>query len=261
MPEEYGRLDILDSDRRSVKITLNGNDADLCAGGNGKNGDLALFRQDVINPDEHDQATIHLNGRDGNAVIGGNGSDGEIFLRTRDGVERLYLDAGHGDMWIGGNGRNGDIVLLPETATDLRDPAQATMRLTGGDGTLHLRGNIKFTSPVASDEQLAIWSADEGSTAAFQGSQRSGLVDFTHSHPAAAGDREKLMALWIFNPMLSGNSFVLLTAHAGAPCSFMVAELTRPHSTCGGVGRYIDIRFSWKIAPERRVTIKYYIIN
>jgi hypothetical protein len=261
MPEEYGRLDILDIERRSVKVSLNGNDGDIFAGGNGINGDLALFRRDIANPNRHDQATIHLSGREGNAFLGGNGVDGELFLRNRDGVDRIYIDAGHADMWIGGNGRNGDIVMFPESATDIRDPDQATIRLTGGEGNLNLRGNIKFTSPVAIDDQLPGWSVEEGTTAAFQGSQRSGLVDFTHTHAEAAGDREKLLNVWIFNPELTDDSLVLLTAHAGAPCLYMVSELTSRHGICGGIGHFIHVRFAWKIVPDTRVRIKYYILN
>ena len=250
MPEEYGRLDILDIERRSVKVTLNGNDGDVFAGGNGKDGDLALFRRDVANPSRHNQATILLTG-----------GNGDIFLRNSDGVNRIHLDGAHADMWIGGSGRNGDIVLFPESAADIQHPERATLRLNGGQGDLELKGNIKFIAPVALDEQLPGWSVDEGTTAAFQGSQRSGLVDFTHTHAEAAGDREKLLDVWIFNPELTENSLVLLTCHSGAPCSYMVSELTHRHGICGGIGHFIHVRFGWKIAPDTRVKVKYYVLN
>lgn len=261
MLREDEKIEILDRDRISIKITLNGDDADIFAGGNGKNGDLVLFRHDITDPRDHNQATIHLNGRTGDALLGGNGVDGDIVLRNRAGNEMIRILAGSGDMWIGGNGRDGDILLFPRDATDIRDPDQSTIRLNGREGNLSLRGSINFTSPFASDEQLPGFSSDEGATAAFQGSQRAGIVDFVHRHPPAGGDREKLMTIWIFNSELTDNSFVLLTAFEGAPCTYMLSEMTERHSITGGIGRYIYIRFAYKINPDRRVRIKYYIIN
>lgn len=260
MSVHNGSVRIFDEDGRSVKITLSGDDADIFLGGNGKNGDLVLFRRDVTDHREHDRATIHLHGRDGDALLGGNGVDGDIVIRNREGNERIRILGGDGDIWIGGNGRNGDILLFPHNARNIRDPDQATLSLNGSEGNLNLRGNIKFTARVTSDRQLPGWSIDEGATAAFQGTQRAGLVDFTHTHPPARGDREKLREIWIFNPELDDESIVLLTAHEGAPCAYMVSE-TSHHSISGGEGHFINIVFTRKINPGNRVRIKYYIIN
>jgi hypothetical protein len=260
MSVEYGDVRIFDEGRRSVKITLSGDEADVFLGGNGKNGDLVLLRHDVRGHLGHEQSTIHLHGRNGDVLLGGNGVDGDIVLRNREGDQRILIQGGLGDLRLGGNGRDGDILLLPRGASNLRDPRQATISLNGRRGDLNLRGNIKFTSPVNLDEQLPGWSVDEGATAAFQGASRAGLINFVHSS-SARGERSKLREIWIFNPELDDDSIVLLTAHEGAPCNYMVKELERPHGISGGEGHYINVVFAWKINPENRVRIKYYIIN
>ena len=260
MSVQNGSVRIRDSDGRSVKITLNGDDADIFLGGNGKNGDLILFRHDVTDHRGHNRATIHLDGRDGDLMLGGNGVDGDIVIRNREGNERIRILGGDGDIWIGGNGRNGDILLFPHNASNIHDPDQATISLNGSEGNLNLKGNIKITAPVTTDRQLPGWSIDEGATAAFQGTQRAGLIDFIHTHAQARGDREKLREIWIFNPELDDDSIVLLTVHEGAPCAYMVSE-TGHHAISGGEGHFININFIRKINPGNRVRIKYYIIN
>ncbi|UCG83544.1 MAG: hypothetical protein JSW38_01625 [Dehalococcoidia bacterium] len=130
MAEEYGTFEILDGAGISVKITLNGDDADIFAGGSGKNGDLMLFRQDTTDPRDYEQATIFLAGGKGDAILGGNGVDGDIVLRNRDGNNVISILAGKqnivirdasgnnvielgkgGNLYLGGGGQDGDVVL------------------------------------------------------------------------------------------------------------------------------------------------------
>ncbi len=59
------------------------------------------------------------------------------------------------------------------------------------------------------------FSVDEGCTAAFQGSQRFGVIDFTHKS-ASGGEWGKFREILIFNPVLHANSIVLVTPHTAA---------------------------------------------
>ena len=261
MATEYGVLEIYDERRHSRKISLNGNNGDILLGGNGYNGDLLLYHRGVSDASDHSQATIHLNGRDGDLVLGGNGTNGRIDLKNDDGVLRVKCDAYTGDLFIGSAGRDGDILLFPRGADNINDPNQATIRLTSRRGDLRLSGTINFNNPETPDEQLPGWSIDQGATSAFQGNSKTGLIDFTHTHPAAPGDREKLRQIWIFNSHLTDYSLILLTPHAGAPCFHSIGELTTPHSICDGVGKFINIELHRKLDPGSRVRICYQILN
>ena len=139
--------------------------------------------------------------------------------------------------------------------------SQATIRLTSRRGNLHLSGTIYFHNPDTSDEYLSHWSVDSGTTAAFQGNSRSGLIDFTHTHAAAPGDREKLRSIWVFNSRLTDHSMILLTPSEGAPCVHMISELTTPHGISGGVGKFINIELYRKLDSGSRVRIRYQILN
>jgi hypothetical protein len=184
----------------------------------------------------------------------------KIELKDDRDRNRIRLDADTGNIWAGGNGADGDLVIFPRGADDIDDASQATIHLDGDTGTLNLRGNIRFTAPVTPDRQLPGWSVDQGATAAFQGTRRGGLIDFTHTHPPAKGDREKLREIWIFNPEIDDQALVLLTVHQGAPAAFMVSHIGR-HSISGGEGHYINVEFTRKINPGNRIRIKYQIIN
>jgi hypothetical protein len=209
---------------------------------------------------------IVLNGGNGNIIAGGNGADGDLVLRSGDEppVDRIHLNADKANMWIGGNNADGDIVIFPRGALNRgegSDVNESTIHLDGDTGNLNLKGSINLTGPVAVDELLPGFSTDEGAVSAFQGSQKSGVVEFTHSHPHTGTDREKLREVWIFNPKLTSNSIVLLTAHAGGHCVPAVYNMTTRHDITGGIGRFISAAFIHKVSVGNRVKIRYFIIN
>lgn len=139
MSNEHGKIEIYDEGGRSRKISLNGNNGDIHLGGNGKNGDLFVYRRHVEDPEDPSLSTIHLNGRDGDIVMGGNGTSGRVDLKNRDGIVRVKCDAYNGDFSIGGSGRDGDIFLFPRGADNIGDPEQATIQLNSRRGYLVLR--------------------------------------------------------------------------------------------------------------------------
>ena len=168
---------------------------------------------------------ITLNGDLGNITAGNIGADGDLVLRGveatssgRQVVSRIHLDAGKGNIWVGGNGADGDIVIFPRNATHRENVADATIHLDGDLGGIKLKGGIFPDGRPVRDEYLGGYSVDQGATRHFQGSQRFGFIEFTHTHDPAPHDREKLMDVRIFNPLLHDNSIVFVTPHTSNPC-------------------------------------------
>jgi hypothetical protein len=92
-----------------------------------------------------DKNIINMDSNQGELRLGGNGKDGHLVL-YRNNVNNsfsrknaiLHLDSGQGCIWLGGNGKDGDLVIFPSTATDLHDSAQSTIRLNGEAGEIYL---------------------------------------------------------------------------------------------------------------------------
>lgn len=120
MAEQFsGDVDFLSGSKVRARIDVS--HGNMMLGGNGADGDLALFRSSATrleNPDDVNQvdeysdlkwdfaATIWLNGQDGNIMLGGNGTDGDIALFPK-GVRisqssfadaTIVLDADAGDI-------------------------------------------------------------------------------------------------------------------------------------------------------------------
>jgi hypothetical protein len=105
----------LDADGGNAWLGGNGADGDIVlfpSGGDNADGDIVLFPSGGDNSTLN-QATIHLDGQGANIWAGGNGSDGDIVLKNGAGQKRIRLDADGGNAWLGGNGADGDIVLFP----------------------------------------------------------------------------------------------------------------------------------------------------
>lgn len=164
MAEFDGQVNILDSASSSVKITLNGDSADISAGGNGQDGNI------VINDDSGNEI-VHLNGRighitinssDGNRVIelnrngqikaGADGQGGFLLLDNNDGNNTIHIDADTCVVHIGGNERNGLIVLKDSNGDNIISLSASNGDISAGghsqNGNLYLKngdGNNTIT--------------------------------------------------------------------------------------------------------------------
>ncbi|MBF2003210.1 MAG: tail fiber domain-containing protein [Synechococcales cyanobacterium M58_A2018_015] len=136
--------------------------------------DLVMFKGNVANLQDVNQATFHVNtsagsvriggnatagqsvwldannnqtafisGANADLILGGRGTSGSIFLRgTADSPQnRIRLDAENANIWIGGFDRDGDISIFASSTTNPSDPSQASIRLNGDTGAFTLGGN------------------------------------------------------------------------------------------------------------------------
>ena len=141
-----GNLTIRDpAGENRAELNANGN---LLLGGNGADGDVFMF------PPEADGATvglatIHLEAETANLRMGGGGTvtagqqagqDGDITLQSREGLNRIHLDAGAANGFFGGNGVDGDLALFAELG-DNATIDQATIHLDGELGNLRMGGS------------------------------------------------------------------------------------------------------------------------
>jgi len=250
------------------RLRLDGRAGSVYAGGQGSAGRLFLRRTATEAGRAVDHVAMSFDASNGNIRVGGNHTDGDLLLFpggagdiSVDNQSTIWLDAGHGNIGVGGNETDGDILLFPSgvplstTAT-----AGANIWLDGGPGNIQLAGALMPKSGPVADSPMPGFSVEEGCTAAFQGSQRFGVIDFTHES-GSGGERGKLREIWIFNPMLHANSIVLVTPHTAAPVAHMVSNMERRHSITGGIGRFIDLHLIQKVSPGTRVRIVYWILN
>lgn len=265
------RLDVTISESEPrVTLRLNGGRGNIRAGGSGTDGDLLLFPEAAPDITDDRRATIWLDSGNGNIALGGNNTDGDILLFPRTATisttataqASIWLDSGNGNIAVGGNNTDGDILLFPRTATiSSTATADANIWLDADPGNISLNGGLIPKAAPAADRELPGFSVNEGATAAFQGSRRFGVIDFTHEHPPAAGDREKLREIWIFNPLLHANSIVLVTPHTATAVAQTVGNMERRHGITGGEGRFIDLTLIRKLVPGTHVRIVYWILN
>lgn len=108
----------------------------------GSTGDVILRG---VNVPGQGSPRIRLLASEGNIWLGGNGKDGDLVLFKSDGDNStlkqatVHLDAGQGNMWLGGKGTDGDLVLFPSSATDINDLSQASIHLDGQAGDIILK--------------------------------------------------------------------------------------------------------------------------
>lgn len=250
------------------RVRLDGRAGTVYAGGQGSAGRVFLRRTETEAGRSVDRVGLSLDAHNGNIRAGGNNSDGDLLLFpgaatdiTVDRQASIWLDAGSGNIAVGGNGRDGDILLFPAEATiSPTETAGASIWLDADPGNIQLAGALIPKAGPAADSQLPGFSIDEGCTAAFQGSHRFGVIDFTHESDSG-GERGKLNEIWVFNPTLHANSIVLVTPHTAAPVATMVSHMERRHSITGGVGRFIDLHLIRKVASGTPVRIVYWILN
>ncbi|MGH3918362.1 MAG: hypothetical protein ACRDSG_04885 [Pseudonocardiaceae bacterium] len=109
-----------------VTIELDGSKANIYAGGQGAQGDIAL-------QDEQGRQTVHIDGGGGNLTLGGNGSQGDIALQDEQGNQSVHIDGGGGNLTLGGGGYEGDIGLQDAGG-------RQTIHVDGGDANLTMGG-------------------------------------------------------------------------------------------------------------------------
>ena len=150
------RLEVMNEDGDIIGMI--GGSANIRAGSNGLNGDLFLFSSGATDIFANDDATVRLNGSNGNMTLGGNGTGGDVFLRDGQGTTRARLSGpgqrlevmnengeiigmigGGGNIRAGTNGEGGNLFLYPDTATDIFDNGQATIRMGGNSGDIVLQ--------------------------------------------------------------------------------------------------------------------------
>ncbi|MGQ0777723.1 MAG: hypothetical protein ACT4NY_25500 [Pseudonocardiales bacterium] len=107
-------------------IELDGSKANIYAGGQGAQGDIALR-------DAEGNQTVHIDGGNGNLTLGGGGSEGDIGMQDAEGNQTIHLDGGDANLLMGGGGHNADIRLLNANG-DL------TIHLDGGTGDVLVGG-------------------------------------------------------------------------------------------------------------------------
>src|SRR2546426_1150369 len=106
-----GKVDI-NNTGPSVTILLNGHVGDISIGGNGQDGDLALFAADeplasatgAIVLEQKTEATIHFRASDatiragGKGHAGGQGQNGRVLLLNAAGAATITVDGKAGDI-------------------------------------------------------------------------------------------------------------------------------------------------------------------
>ena len=139
------------------RVRVDGRVGDISIGGNGRHGDLAIYRREASNEDlnRHSNALIHFNG-------------------------------GHADIRAGGNGKNGDLALYPQTAEDFDSHRDATIHLDGGGGNLKFSGRFQPLDSIELSTYLASWSNDAGTTIAVEGNSLWGEVSLTFNSTATS---------------------------------------------------------------------------
>jgi hypothetical protein len=143
--DKAGHL-ILRSDKGET-IHLDGMSGNARLGGNGVNGDLFLFGDNVTDTGDATKARIQFLAASGQAKLGGNGRDGDLMLfadNVTDGDSkkaRIHLDGQFGQARLGGNGATGDLLLFANDVTDIGDATKARIQLLAAKGDARLGGN------------------------------------------------------------------------------------------------------------------------
>jgi hypothetical protein len=129
----------LQSTDGSDRIRLQGSNANAWLGGNGTDGDVALFAEGGDNA-TLGASTIHLAGAAGDIRAGGNGVNGALTLQDTQGSDRIRLQGSNANAWLGGNGADGDVALFAEGG-DNATLRESTIHLGGAAGDIRAGGN------------------------------------------------------------------------------------------------------------------------
>ncbi|MEO1352069.1 MAG: hypothetical protein AAFW84_25245 [Cyanobacteria bacterium J06635_15] len=81
-------------------LRIEGNGANILAGGEGSDGDLVLFPGSATSLSETQQSSIHLDAANANVRVGGGtqGISGDILVRNRQDQTTIHLDGAAGDI-------------------------------------------------------------------------------------------------------------------------------------------------------------------
>lgn len=85
-----------------------------------------------------DSPAIRLDGETADIWAGGAGADANLVLQTAQGASTVRIAAKSADIWLGGSGTSGDIVLLPKDADESAGISEAKIRLNGETGDILL---------------------------------------------------------------------------------------------------------------------------
>ncbi|MEO1068023.1 MAG: hypothetical protein AAFW95_02740 [Cyanobacteria bacterium J06638_6] len=119
-------------------ISMIGGSANMRVGTNGLPGNAYFYPSSATDIFNNGQATVSIDGNNGNILAGGQGTDGDIVLRSTTNQNRIRLDAQGGNLWMGGNGADGDIVLFADSGDNVTLD-QATIHLNGQSGDIILQ--------------------------------------------------------------------------------------------------------------------------
>ncbi|WP_156374207.1 hypothetical protein [Cellulomonas sp. Leaf334] len=95
-------------------------------------------------------ALIRLDGDTADIVAGGNGVDGDVKLRSGASDITVHLDGNSATLFIGGSGRSGDIFVFRASGDDINDVQQASIHIDGDAGDIKLF-NADFAEEFAFD--------------------------------------------------------------------------------------------------------------
>ena len=115
-------------------------------------------------------ARIRLDGDTADIAAGGNGVDGDLRLRSGAGNISLHLDGNSATLFLGGSGQGGDIFLFRASGTDINDVRQASIHIDGEAGDIKLInadfaedfGFAMFDSRAADPGTVMVMGEDSG---------------------------------------------------------------------------------------------------
>ena len=127
-----------------------------------------MAKKEVFNlVDEDQKVTIKLDGETANIIAGGEGHDGDLILKAHDGSISLSLDGSKGNIVLGGAGRDGDIVILDaeararmilegyDASIETKDEdGKVTFRIDGVKSDILVKGDIP--EPICTDSMLSL---------------------------------------------------------------------------------------------------------
>ena len=99
---------------------------------------------------------IGLNGDTADINAGGDGVDGDLRLRSGTNEIRIHLDGNSATLFLGSSGGDGEIYLFPSSADDINDVNQATIQLDGRTGDIKLLNSDFAEDFDISDQQQAL---------------------------------------------------------------------------------------------------------
>ena len=151
-PREYKARVYIDGE--TANLVAGGNT--VGEGELGAAGDLSLYRRDGnrLALSGREFASVNIDGQRADIVAGGHGADGDLFLFHNDGDRespsyntyrrraRIHLGAANATIAAGGHGKDGDLFLFDEQS--LRSSAlaaEATIHLNGGSANIALGGS------------------------------------------------------------------------------------------------------------------------